>query len=215
MSCLLFAVVTSTLTTTLMSRRSALVAVPAAALAPHAASAASIPECLQASDTTNRHVVDTAGFLDAESYDRLDRILAKLETDTGFSLRVLTRSRRAASVSDEEESWTRSQASKILRCGFNTLPTPSTILIIADRGISGALDAGSSFLTFPYLGDTVLFALPGVFWSRLQREYGRKAFVEKRGEAASIIVSCEQVITCLRSEEQSCTTVPPALTSFF
>lgn len=202
--------------TTLVSRRAALIAVPMA-MKPNAAPAvATIPECLQATDTTTRRVLDTAGYLDVESYDRLDRILAKLESDTGFSIKVLTRSRRSTAFSDEsEDSWTNAQASKILRCGFNASPTPSTILIVADRGIAGALEAGSSFLTFPYVGDTVLFSLPGVFWSRLQREYGRKAFVEKRGEAASIVVSCEQVITCLRSEEQSCTTVPPASASFF
>ena len=200
---------------TVMSRRSALIALPAiSVMNPRMSPAAPIPECL--GGHVQRRVVDTAGYLDGESYSRLDRILAKLESDTGFSVRVLTRSRRASSVSDEEDNWTRSsKPSDILRCGFNTLPTSSTILIVADRGIAGALDAGSSFITFPFIGDAVQFALPGVYWSRLQREYGRKSFVEKRGEAASIIVSCEQVITCLRSEEQSCTTVPPASISFF
>jgi hypothetical protein len=212
MSCLIAALASLS---TVMSRRSALMVVPAiSVMSPCMTPAAPIPECLAASDA-QRRVVDTAGYLDDESYSRLDRILGKLESDTGFSVRVLTRSRRAASVVDEEENWTRSQPSNILRCGFNSAPTSSTILIVADRGIAGALDAGSSFITFPYIGDTVQFALPGVYWSRLQREYGRKNFVEKRGEAASIIVSCEQVITCLRSEEQSCTTVPPASTSFF
>ena len=150
--------------TTLVSRRAALIAVPMA-MKPNAAPAvATIPECLQATDTTTRRVLDTAGYLDVESYDRLDRILAKLESDTGFSIKVLTRSRRSTAFSDEsEDSWTNAQASKILRCGFNASPTPSTILIVADRGIAGALEAGSSFLTFPYVGDTVLFSLPGVF----------------------------------------------------
>ena len=91
---------------------------------------------------------------------------------------------------------------------------PMAAVLIADRGPPGALEAGSSFLTFD-VGTGVNFVLPDIFWQRLQREYGKQRFVEARGEAASIIVACELILTCLRSEEGYCTTVPPASSSAF
>ena len=195
-----------------LSRRSSLKLAPVllAPLVPLAPRAVAETEC----QTEGRRVADTANYLNVQERERLERILAKLEADTGYTLRVLSRSRQGIS-SEEEVDWTRQPAKSILSCGFGIKPTPQTILVVADRGIQGALEAGSSFITYPYIGDGVMFSLPGVFWGRLQREYGRKAFVEKRGEAASIVTSCEIIITCLRNEEQFCTDVPPASASFF
>ena len=60
------------------------------------------------------------------------------------------------------------------------------------------------------VGNSVKFALPDVFFGRLKQEYGRSKFVEARGEAASVITAVELILTCLRSEEGYCVTVPSA-----
>jgi len=163
----------------------------------------------------SRRVIDEAGYLPQADYERLERILAKLEIDTGYGIRVLSRT-RARFADDEDEDWTRAPPASILRCAFNVsaAAAPTTVLIVADRGIKGALEAGSSFLTFPFIGESVQFLLPGVYWSRLQRQYGRRSFVESGGEAASIMTACELILTCLRNEE-GCTDVPPPTASFF
>ena len=135
--------------------------------------------------------------------------MSRLEETSGFSVRVLTRDRRSA-------EWTRESTISVLACklGVARGQLASSVIIVADRGIEGALEAGSSFLTFPVVGDNVQLYLPPVFWARLQREYGRRAFVENRGEAASIVTACELVITCLNSED-GCIAVPPATASYF
>ena len=196
----------------LLARRAVFTVAAAGVIAPPGMPAAASSLC---SDSPQR-IVDSAGFLDDAQRSRLDRILLKLEEDTGFALRVLSRSRTRRGDDDDDESWYTLKPTAILRCGFGLSGSgQNAMLIVADRGIAGALDAGSSFLTFPFVGDQANFALPDVFWKRLQREYGRKAFIDSRGEAASVIVACEQIITCLRSEEQFCTDVPPASASFF
>jgi hypothetical protein len=169
------------------------------------------------SGSQSRRVVDPAGFLPLQDYERLERILEKLELDTGYAVRVLSRSRRM--LSDGAGDYTDArQVSPVLtlRSTFNVTAAQQqqAILIVADRGIPGALEAGSSFLSFPYVGESARLALPDVFWGRLQREYGRRAFVAVRGEAASIVVTCELILSCLRNEE-FCTAVPSAGSSFF
>lgn len=139
----------------------------------------------------------------AESLARLERILTKLEVDTGARVRVVTRSRAPDSNSvplAELRRW----------WGLGG----RSAIVVADRGLAGALEAGSSFLRFE-VGDELQFQLPGIFWSRLQREYGKLRYVEARGEDGSIVAACEVIISCLRSEEQFCTDVPAAAASYF
>lgn len=151
-------------------------------------------------------VLDTAGYLDAPELERLERILRKGEEQTGCAIRVLTRNRLSA-------DWTRD--TKAVRCAFDVAATRDSVLIVADRGIAGALEAGASFLSFDVAGPNVRLALPPSYWARLVQEYGRQSYVSKRGEAASIVTSCELILTCLRSEEGFCTTVPAASSSYF
>ena len=131
-------------------------------------------------------------------------VLQKGEEQTGVHIRVLTRSRS----SDESTYDPRAIKSWLGPDAGNNL------LVLADRGIPGALESGSAYLTFS-VGQNIQLALPDVFFARLKQEYGRRSFVEARGEAASIIVACELILTCLRSEEGYCTTVPPASSSAF
>ena len=116
---------------------------------------------------------------------------------------VLTRTRSS-------EDWAFDPRAVRCRLGLDDASArASSILLVGDRGIAGALEAGSAFLSFE-VGDNVKVSLPDVFFARLRQEYGRRSFVEPRGEAAAIVVACELILTCLRSEEGFCTSVPPA-----
>ena len=193
---------------TLQSRRAAMRILAGFPCTAAAAAAAADVLCGE-EDAGARPVLDTKRVPASAELERLERILRAVEADTGFRVRVLTRERNSA-------EWTRSRTAT--RCALGVASAggqmdPRAVVLIADRGIPGALENGSSYLTFD-IGDAVRFVLPDVFWARLQREYGKRTFVEARGEAASVIVSCELVISCLRNEEY-CTGVPPAASSFF
>ena len=151
-------------------------------------------------------VQDRQGYLEPAAEQRLERILAKLEADTGYKLRVLTQSKSTApELGPLLQEWRIGQGGK--------LRDPNAVLMVADRGLKGKLEAGGSFLRYE-VGDNVRMQMPDAFWGRLQREYGRIRYVESRGEAAAVVTSCELIITCLRDEE-GCTDVPDASSSFF
>ena len=100
---------------------------------------------------------------------------ARAQEDTGFKLRVVTQSQSRGRAPGEQalrEWWALSGPAD-----------PNAVVLYADRGLTGSLESGRSFLRFE-IGDNVRFYLPEVFWGRLRREYGMQAFVAARGEAA-------------------------------
>lgn len=151
-------------------------------------------------------VLDLQGYLPPSELERLERILAKLESDTGWRVRVLTQGREAPELGPLLQAWR-------LGDGGGRLRDPNAVLVVADRGLRGKLEAGGTFLRFE-VGDNVRLRMPDAWWGRLRREYGMQKFVGSRGEAASVVTSCELIISCLRSEE-FCIDVPEASASFF
>jgi hypothetical protein len=53
---------------------------------------------------------------------------------------------------------------------------PTTLLLVADRGVAGALENGGSLLRIE-LGQDAALAFGPSFWQRLKREYGSARFV--------------------------------------
>lgn len=58
------------------------------------------------------------------------------------------------------------------------------------------------------VGDGVKFALPNVFWTRLQAKYGTTFYVRENGIDLSIVNAIEAIAQCLRSEDAYCVNVP-------
>lgn len=52
------------------------------------------------------------------------------------------------------------------------------------------------------------FALPNVFWTRLQAKYGTTFYVRDNGIDLAIVNAIEAIVTCLRSEDAYCVNVP-------
>jgi len=144
-----------------------------------------------------QRVLDLESYLRDAQRARLERILRTLEADTGYKLRVATQSRATApGLKSLREQWAADER---------------TVIVIADAGIPGALEAGNPFLRFD-VGAEASFQLPPIFFSRLQREFGKASFVTDRGRyGASIVATCEIILTCLRQEE-FCVDVPAART---
>merc|ERR1712176_1713341 len=58
------------------------------------------------------------------------------------------------------------------------------------------------------VGDGVKFALPNIFWTRLQSKFGTTFYVRENGIDLSITNAIESIVTCLRSEDGFCADVP-------
>lgn len=153
-------------------------------------------------------VADPNGVLSPVEATRLDRILRALEAETGYRVRVAT-----VAYASETTMPSSSDLARALGVMQGNVLDPNAVLMVASRGIPGKLENGGSYLRYE-VGDNVKLLLPGVYWGRLQREYGKMRYVETRGEAAAIVTSCELIITCLRNED-FCTDVPSAESSFF
>lgn len=110
-------------------------------------------------------VLDLQGYLPAYDLDRLDRILTKLEADTGFKVRVLTQSRETApEMGPVLQRWRLGDGGR--------LRDPNAVLVVADRGLRGKLEsAGGSFIRYE-VGDNVRVRVPDSYWGRLQRSVG-------------------------------------------
>jgi len=63
------------------------------------------------------------------------------------------------------------------------------------------------------VGEGVKFALPNVFWTRLQAKYGTTFFLKENGIDNAIIAAVEAITQCLRSEEAYCVNVPDTAVS--
>ena len=152
------------------------------------------------------YVDDNAGYFGADpsSFARLQRILGGLQRDTGY--RVYYQTLPSGANKDGPLGLA------ALRAKWSV--DDDTVVLTADRGIPGRLQAGGSLIRVDFLGDNVALKLPEMFWARLRREYGSFSFVDARGEATAIVRSAEVIITCLRNEEY-CTTVERADASYF
>ena len=173
----------------------ALEKLPAAA----ADSCAEIPAAPAAAEDGDDFILDAAGYLPAAERERLVRIMRKGEAQTGVRIRVVTRSRAPGA------EWAYDPKTVRCRLGIeNPIARADSLLIVGDRGIAGALEAGSAFLSFD-VGSNLQLSLDPTFFGRLRQEYGRRSFVEARGEAASVTIAVELILTCLRSEAGFCT----------
>ena len=116
-------------------------------LLPHAAAAGAPLLCEEDArawrmpSTPGSSGIDTQGWMGETRRLRLERILAKLEGDTGFRVRVATLSRGCPSRAQLFDYWQ-------LGRGRDATSTFNLLLVLADRGLSGRMEAGGSLLRF-------------------------------------------------------------------
>jgi len=123
----------------------------------------------------------------------MDDMLLKLEQDTGFRLRVLCQSYPNTPGLAVRDYWD---------LGKEGQKDDKYIVLVVDQ-----FGGKGNVLNFN-VGEGVKFALPNVFWTRLQGKYGSTFFVKENGIDLAIVNAVESIVQCLRTEDQFCVNVP-------
>lgn len=139
------------------------------------------------------NVIQVEKFLTSGQAKRMDSMLANLEKDTGFRLRVLCQSYPQTPGLAIRDYWS---------LGKEGQKDDKYIVLVVDQ-----FGGKGNVLNFN-VGEGVKFALPNVFWTRLSGKYGTTFFVRENGIDLAIVNAVEAIVQCLRSEDQFCVNVP-------
>jgi len=184
------------------SRRSIVSSILACSIV--AATASSVPKVasarLEAVDrpdllpkTPGQKVIQVEKFLTAGQVKRLDGLLTTLEQETGFRVRILCQKYPNTPGLAIRDYWD---------LGKEGQKDDKYIVLVVDE-----FGGRGNILNFN-VGEGVKFALPNIFWTRLQAKYGTTFYVRDNCIDLSIVNAIEGVVTCLRSEDGYCTSVP-------
>lgn len=142
---------------------------------------------------SGKNIIQIEKFLTSGQVRRLEDLLQKLEIDTGYRLRILCQSYPNTPGLAITNYWD---------LGKEGQKDDKYVVLVVDQfgGKGNALNFN--------VGDGVKFALPNVFWTRLQSKYGSTFYVRDNGIDIAIVNAIEAIISCLRSEDQYCVNVP-------
>lgn len=139
------------------------------------------------------NVIQTEKFLTPGQAKRLDKMMANLEKDTGFRLRVLCQNYPNTPGLAIRDYWS---------LGKEDQKDDKYIVLVVDQ-----FGGRGNILNFN-VGDGVKFALPNVFWTRLSGKYGTTFFVRDNGVDVAVENAIEAIVSCLRSEDGYCVSPP-------
>jgi len=139
------------------------------------------------------NVIQIEKFLTSGQAKRMNDLLTSLERDTGFRVRVLCQAYPQTPGLAIRDYWD---------LGKEDQKDDKYVVLVVDQ-----FGGKGNVLNFN-VGEGVKFALPNVFWTRLQGKYGSTFFVKENGIDLAIINALEAIATCLRSEDQYCVNVP-------
>lgn len=139
------------------------------------------------------NVIQTEKFLTSGQAKRLDKLLAALERDTGFRVRVLCQNYPNTPGLAIRDYWS---------LGKEDQKDDKYVVLVVDQ-----FGGKGNVLNFN-VGDGVKLALPNVFWTRLQAKFGNTFYVRDNGIDLAITNAIDAIVSCLRSEDQFCTAVP-------
>uniref|UniRef100_A0A7S2A156 TPM domain-containing protein n=1 Tax=Trieres chinensis TaxID=1514140 RepID=A0A7S2A156_TRICV len=140
-----------------------------------------------------QNVIQIEKFLTSGQAKRMDSMLANLEKDTGFRVRVLCQSYPQTPGLAIRDYWD---------LGKEDQKDDKYVVLVVDQ-----FGGRGNVLNFN-VGDGLKFALPNVFWTRLSGKYGTTFYVKENGIDLAIVNAIEAIVTCLRSEDQYCVNVP-------
>uniref|UniRef100_A0A7S2UIY4 TPM domain-containing protein n=1 Tax=Attheya septentrionalis TaxID=420275 RepID=A0A7S2UIY4_9STRA len=139
-----------------------------------------------------QNVIQIKKFLTSGQVKRIDDMLSKLERDTGFRVKVLCQAYPQTPGLAIRDYWS---------LGKEGQKDDKYIVLVVDE-----FGGKGNVLNFN-VGEGVKFALPNVFWTRLQGKYGNNFFVRENGIDLAIVNAVEAIVSCLRTEE-FCVNVP-------
>mmetsp|Transcript_20011 Transcript_20011/g.62915 ORF Transcript_20011/g.62915 Transcript_20011/m.62915 type:complete len:217 (+) Transcript_20011:66-716(+) len=131
-------------------------------------------------DGSTPKVIDAGvGFLTKGEMKRLETLIADLEKETGYKVRVLCQRYPETPGLAIKDYW-----------GVDD----NTVVLVADKGLKGT----SNILNFN-VGDAFADTLPNIFWQRLQGRYGTSRYWREKGEDVSIMNAVESIVFCAKS----------------
>lgn len=139
------------------------------------------------------NVIQVEKFLTSGQAKRMNEQLGRLEKDTGYRVKVLCQSYPNTPGLAIRDYWD---------LGKEGQKDDKYIVLVVDQ-----FGGKGNVLNFN-VGDGVKFALPNVFWTRLQGKYGSTFFVKENGIDLAITNAIDAIVQCLRTEEQFCVNVP-------
>mmetsp|Transcript_43243 Transcript_43243/g.91955 ORF Transcript_43243/g.91955 Transcript_43243/m.91955 type:complete len:248 (-) Transcript_43243:134-877(-) len=139
------------------------------------------------------NVIQVEKFLTKGQEKRMNDLLTKLEADTGYRVRVLCQAYPRTPGLAIRDYWDLGKE--------GAKDDKFVVLVVDEFGGKG------NVLNFN-VGEGVKFALPNVFWTRLTSKYGTTFFVRENGIDLAITNAIEAIVSCLRSEDQYCVSVP-------
>lgn len=163
-----------------VSRRAALAAATALAVAPHPAWArlegVNKPDLLPKGEFTT--VIDVAEFLTPGEEKKIAKLIKELETETGVKLRLLCQNYPETPGLAIREYW-----------GVDA----DTVVLVADPGLGNLLNFN--------VGANVDLSVPRTFWTRLAGRYGTKKYWQDNTVEAAINVATGAINACVRDPE--------------
>jgi len=140
-----------------------------------------------------QNVIQIEKFLTSGQVKRLDALTANLEKNTGFRVRILCQAYPQTPGLAIRDYWD---------LGKEDQKDDKYVVLVVDQ-----FGGRGNVLNFN-VGDGMKFALPNVFWTRLQAKYGTTFYVRENGIDLAITNAIEAVVTCLKSEDSYCVNVP-------
>jgi TPM domain len=144
------------------------------------------------------NVIQVEKFLTSGQAKRMDKLLGALERDTGYRVKVLCQAYPNTPGLAIRDYWSLGQEGQ--------KDDRYVVLVVDQFGGKG------NVLNFN-VGEGVKLALPNVFWTRLQAKFGNTFYVKENGIDLAITNAIDSIVSCLRSEDQYCVSVPDALPS--
>jgi TPM domain len=138
-------------------------------------------------------VIQTEKFLTSGQAKRMDQLLSALERDTGWRVRVLCQAYPNTPGLAIRDYWDLGKEGQ--------KDDKYVVLVVDEFGGKG------NVLNFN-VGDGTKLALPNIFWTRLQAKYGNTFYVRDNGIDLAITNAIEAIVSCLKSEDQYCVSVP-------
>merc|ERR1712127_1127309 len=139
------------------------------------------------------NVIQIEKFLTNGQVKRMNESLTNLEKDTGYRVRVLCQAYPKTPGLAVRDYWD---------LGKEDQKDDKYIVLVVDQ-----FNGKGNALNFN-VGEGVKFALPNVFWTRLQGKYGSLFFIKENGIDIAITNAIDAIISCLRSEDAYCINVP-------
>lgn len=139
------------------------------------------PELLppKRADGSTPKVMDIGvNFLTKGEMKRLEKLIADLETQTGFKVRVLCQRYPETPGLAIKDYWN---------------VDDDTVVLVADKGLKGT----SNILNFN-VGANLDDKLPNIFWQRLQGRYGTSRYWRDNGEDVSILNAVQSIVYCAK-----------------